>query len=146
MKSVTAPVRVLVVDDNVVNQSVAVRMLEKAGFQADVAANGREAMEMLALLPYEIVLMDCRMPADRGGEMSGYETAHEIRLREQPHRQVHIIAMTAEAATGEGGETIREQCLRAGMDDFISKPLQIEELTGALKRWVEDRERGRVLQ
>jgi CheY-like chemotaxis protein len=130
-----------VVEDNIVNQSVAVRMLEKLGFRADVAANGREAMEMLALLPYEIVLMDCRMP-----EMSGYETAHEIRLREQSHRQVHIIAMTTDAVTGEGSENTRERCLRAGMDDFISKPVQLEELTGALKRWMEDLERRRVLQ
>ena len=141
LRSLTSSARVLVVEDNVVNQSVAVRMLEKLGFQADVAANGREAMEMLALLPYEIVLMDCRMP-----EMSGYETAHEIRLREQSHRQVHIIAMTTDAVAGEGSENTRERCLRAGMDDFISKPVQLEELTGALKRWMEDLERRRVLQ
>jgi len=141
LKALTSSARVLVVEDNIVNQSVAVRMLEKIGFQADVAANGREAMEMLALLPYEIVLMDCRMP-----EMSGYEAAHEIRLREQPHRQVHIVAMTTDAVIGEGSENTRERCLRAGMDDFISKPVQLEELSGALKRWAEDLERRRVLK
>jgi two-component system, sensor histidine kinase and response regulator len=85
--------------------------------------------------------MDCRMP-----EMSGYEAAHEIRLREQPHRQVHIVAMTTDAVIGEGSENTRERCLRAGMDDFISKPVQLEELSGALKRWAEDLERRRVLK
>jgi len=139
LKSATSSARVLVVEDNVINQSVAVRMLEDIGFQADAAANGREAMEMLALLPYEIVLMDCWMP-----ERSGYEVAREIRLREQAHRQVHIIAMNTVSATGDWKENTRERCLRAGMDDLISKPIQFEELTGALQRWMNDNERGQI--
>jgi CheY-like chemotaxis protein len=116
---------VLVAEDNVVNQKVAVRMLERLGLRADVAANGRETVRMFELLPYDLVFMDCQMP-----EMDGYEAAVEIRLREGPGRHVAIIAMTAEAMTG-----CREQCLEAGMDDFISKPVAMDALFEALRRW-----------
>jgi signal transduction histidine kinase/DNA-binding response OmpR family regulator len=131
MKSVLAarsadwPIRVLVAEDNVVNQKVAVRMLERLGLRADVAANGREAVSMFELLPYDLVFMDCQMP-----EMDGYEAAGEIRRREGPGRHVAIIAMTADAMAG-----CREQCLEAGMDDFISKPVAMEALFEALRRW-----------
>jgi signal transduction histidine kinase/CheY-like chemotaxis protein/ligand-binding sensor domain-containing protein len=125
-----SPVRVLVAEDNVVNQKVAVRMLEKLGLRADVAANGREAVRMFELLPYDLVFMDCQMP-----EMDGYEAAVEIRLREGPSRHVAIIAMTAEAMTG-----CREQCLEAGMDDFISKPVAMDALFEALRRWAPAKE------
>src|SRR5208283_4131467 len=86
-----ASLRVLVAEDNVVNQRVAVRMLEKLGVRADVAANGREAVEMFELLPYDAVFMDCQMP-----EMNGYEAATEIRRREGGQRHIAIIAMTEE--------------------------------------------------
>jgi signal transduction histidine kinase/DNA-binding response OmpR family regulator len=120
------PIRVLVAEDNVVNQKVAVHMLERLGLRADVAANGRETVRMFELLPYDLVFMDCQMP-----EMDGYEAAGEIRRREGPGRRVAIIAMTADAMAG-----CREQCLEAGMDDFVNKPVAMEALFEALQRWV----------
>jgi CheY-like chemotaxis protein len=116
---------VLVAEDNVVNQKVAVRMLERLGLRVDVAANGREAVRMFELLPYDLIFMDCQMP-----EMDGYEAAQEIRRREGPGQRVAIIAMTADAMAG-----CREQCLEAGMDDFITKPVAMEALFESLQRW-----------
>jgi signal transduction histidine kinase/CheY-like chemotaxis protein len=124
------PIRVLVAEDNAINQKVAVRMVERFGLRADVAANGREAVRMFELLPYDLVFMDCQMP-----EMDGYEAAQEIRRREGPGGHVAIIAMTADAMAG-----CREQCLEAGMDDFIGKPVAMEALFEALRRWVPARE------
>jgi signal transduction histidine kinase/ligand-binding sensor domain-containing protein/CheY-like chemotaxis protein len=120
------PIRVLVAEDNVVNQKVAVRMLERLGLRVDVAANGRETVRMFELLPYDLVFMDCQMP-----EMDGYEAAREIRRREGASRRVAIIAMTAEVMAG-----CREQCLEAGMDDFIAKPVAIEAVFEALRKWM----------
>ncbi len=119
------PIRVLVAEDNGVNQKVAVRMLERLGLRADVAANGRETVRMFELLPYDLVFMDCQMP-----EMDGYEATREIRRREGPGRHVAIIAMTADAMAG-----CRERCLEAGMDDFIAKPVGMEALFEVLRRW-----------
>jgi signal transduction histidine kinase/ligand-binding sensor domain-containing protein/DNA-binding response OmpR family regulator len=119
------PIRVLVAEDNVVNQKVAVRMLERLGLRADVAANGREAVRMFELLPYDLVFMDCQMP-----EMDGYEATQEIRRREGLGWRVAIIAMTADAMVG-----CRERCLEAGMDDFIAKPVAMGALFEALRRW-----------
>jgi len=120
------PVRVLVAEDNPVNQKVAVRMLERVGLRPDVAGDGREAVAMCALLPYDLIFMDCQMP-----EMDGYTAAAEIRKRQKPDGRVAIIAMTAEAMEGS-----RERCLAAGMDDYIAKPVRLEEMTEALKKWV----------
>jgi signal transduction histidine kinase/CheY-like chemotaxis protein len=122
--------RVLVAEDNVVNQKVAARMLEKLGIRTDVAANGREALEMMRMLPYDLVFLDCQMP-----EMNGYEAVAEIRRREGSERHTPVIAMTAEAIDGR-----REQCLEAGMDDFIAKPVKMEMLSQALKRWAQKEE------
>ena len=120
------PVRVLVVEDNIVNQKVAARMLEKLGMRPDLAADGREAVEMFGLLPYDLIFMDCQMP-----EMDGYAATREIRRREGSHRHVPIVAMTAEVLAG-----CREQCLAAGMDDHLPKPVKLEFLFDALRKWI----------
>ena len=119
-------IRVLVVEDNVVNQRVASRMIERLGLRADVAANGHEALHMIELLPYDLVFMDCQMP-----EMNGYEATAEIRRREGTNRHVTIIAMTAEATLG-----CQERCSKAGMDGFIAKPIKVEDVIDAIRNWV----------
>jgi len=124
-RSAGCAIRVLVAEDNVVNQKVAVRMLEGLGLRADVAANGCETVRMFELLPYDLVFMDCQMP-----EMDGYEATRKIRLQEGPDRHVAIVAMTADAMSG-----CREQCIEAGMDDFIAKPVAMEALFEALRKW-----------
>jgi two-component system sensor histidine kinase/response regulator len=121
--------RVLVAEDNAVNQKVAVRMLEKLGLRTDLASNGREAVELREMLPYDLILMDCQMP-----EMDGYEAAREIRRREGGHRQTAIVAMTAEAMMGA-----RERCIEAGMDDYIAKPVRFADMVKALQKWLPER-------
>jgi len=118
--------RVLVVEDNTVNQLVAVRMLEKLGCRVDMAANGSEALAMTDSLPYDIVFMDCQMPV-----VDGYEATRKIRQREGRDRHLPIIAMTANAMEGD-----RERCLAAGMDDYISKPVVKPALVQALERFL----------
>jgi CheY-like chemotaxis protein len=118
-------IRVLVAEDNIVNQKVAARMLERLGVRADVAANGREAVDMFERLPYDLVMMDCHMP-----EVDGYMATGEIRRR-HPDRRVPIVAMTAEAMEG-----CRETCLNSGMDDYIAKPVKLEDVAEALERWL----------
>jgi two-component system sensor histidine kinase/response regulator len=120
------PVRVLVAEDNPVNQKVAVRMLERVGLRPDVAADGREAVAMCGFLPYDLIFMDCQMP-----ELDGYTAAAEIRKRQKPDGRVAIIAMTAEAMEGA-----RERCLAAGMDDYIAKPVRPDQMIEALKKWL----------
>ena len=116
---------VLVVDDNGVNQRIAVLMLERFGFGADVAADGLEAVEAIAGTDYAAVLMDCQMPG-----MDGYEATREIRRR-LAGRRLPIIAMTANALRED-----EERCLAAGMDDFLTKPVTFEGLAQVLERWI----------
>ena len=115
--------RVLVVEDNIVNQRVAVRMLERLGLAVDVAGNGSVALQMVERQRYDVIFMDCQMPI-----LDGYETAIEIRRRETQAPLSTIIAMTADVLKGS-----RERCFAAGMDSFISKPVKLDDLIKALQ-------------
>jgi CheY-like chemotaxis protein len=118
------PLRILVVEDNAVNQQLALLLLQKIGYRADVAANGVEGLEALERQPYDVVLMDVEMP-----EMDGLEATRRIHQRWSNEQRPHIIAVTANALAEE-----RALVFEAGMDDYIAKPIRIEELTGALDR------------
>ncbi|MGI9326600.1 MAG: response regulator [Pseudomonadales bacterium] len=118
--------RVLLAEDNLVNQKVAVRILQKAGYRCDVAANGHEAVEAVCEIGYDLVLMDCQMP-----EMNGLEATKSIRER-LSKRHVPIIAMTANAMQGD-----REECLESGMDDYLSKPVTSDKLVEMVRRWTD---------
>jgi len=118
---------VLIVEDNLLNQKLALRMLEKLGYRADLADNGRDAVRMIEKGGYDLVFMDCQMP-----EMDGYEASAIIRQREKESGQhLPIIAMTAHTMTGD-----RDKCMEAGMDDYISKPIRKEQIVQVISKWV----------
>ena len=118
--------RILIVEDNVINQKVTKLLVEKLGYSTDIAANGLEALEALEQSSYSLVLMDCQMP-----ELDGYAATVEIRAREGVSRHTPIVALTANSMQGE-----REHCLQVGMDDFLAKPVKPADLAAALSRWI----------
>uniref|UniRef100_UPI0037851921 response regulator n=1 Tax=Aquabacterium sp. TaxID=1872578 RepID=UPI0037851921 len=124
------PLRILLAEDNVVNQKLALRLLQQMGYRADVASNGVEAIESLQRQRYDLVLMDVQMP-----EMDGLEATRRIVTRWPDGERPRIVAMTANAMQGD-----REECLAAGMDDYLTKPIRVEGLVQALQRTAARRE------
>jgi signal transduction histidine kinase/CheY-like chemotaxis protein/HPt (histidine-containing phosphotransfer) domain-containing protein len=118
------PLTILLAEDNVTNQKLATRLLERMGYRADIAANGIEVLDALRRQPYDMVLMDMQMP-----EMDGLEATQRIRAQEGSSKRPFIVAMTANAMPGD-----REACLEAGMDDYVSKPIRVAKLVDALRR------------
>jgi CheY-like chemotaxis protein len=130
------PLKILLAEDNPVNQKLANRLFEKMGYGIDIAANGIEVLEAIQKKSYDLIFMDVQMP-----EMDGLEATRQIRAMEQsgqaglsnlasPHQAVQIIAMTANAVQGD-----REKCLASGMNDYIAKPFKVEQIQTAIKKW-----------
>jgi two-component system sensor histidine kinase/response regulator len=118
--------RILLAEDNPLNQKLAVALLKKAGFTIDAVENGKQAVESLSRKSYDLILMDVQMP-----EMDGFEATRIIRERKDERRNTPIVAMTAHAMKGD-----RERCLAGGMDDYVSKPIEPQELLDAIRKWV----------
>jgi len=118
------PPRILMAEDNVINQRVGKLILQRAGYSIDLAADGLETLEAHKKQPYDLILMDCQMPV-----MDGFEASRAIRML--PLAQPAIIAVTANALVGE-----RDRCLKAGMDDYLSKPFQAEQLIAIVVKWI----------
>jgi CheY-like chemotaxis protein len=123
VRTIDASLRVLLAEDNAVNQKLALRLLERIGLTPDVVGDGRAAVDAIGAGEYDVVLMDVQMP-----EMDGLEATRQVRSR-WPDRPIRIIGLTANAMAGD-----REACLAAGMDDYVSKPIRPEELEKALAR------------
>ena len=121
--------RVLIAEDNPINQKIVVAKLSKMGYKAHVVASGSEAIEALISMPFDLVLMDCHMP-----EMDGYEATKRIRAFPDDHlKNIPIVAMTANAIEGD-----RERCLQAGMDDYLSKPVKMNDFVRVVTKWIQD--------
>lgn len=118
-----SPLKILLVEDHLINQKLAIITLQRLGYRPDIAANGLEAIAALQRQKYDVVLMDVQMP-----EMNGIEATKQIRAIFPPERQPHIVAITANATVQD-----REDCLRAGMNDYIAKPFRLEELVQTLR-------------
>jgi CheY-like chemotaxis protein len=125
------PLRILLAEDNVVNQKLAMRLLQQMGYRADLASNGIEAIQCMERQPYDVVLMDVQMP-----EMDGLEASRRINARWKPGERPRIVAMTANAMQGD-----REECLAAGMDDYVTKPIAIDRLVEALSKATQRKDR-----
>jgi PAS domain S-box-containing protein len=123
----TAKIKILLVDDSPVNRKLAINQLKHLGYQADTASNGQEVLDLVAKANYDIILMDCQMPV-----MDGYDATRFLRRTEVGSQQTIVIAMTANAMKED-----RDRCLAAGMDDYLSKPVRIEELAAKLTNWSE---------
>ncbi|MEA3210936.1 MAG: hypothetical protein QOE70_3993 [Chthoniobacter sp.] len=121
----TANVRILIAEDNVVNQKVALHQLQRLGYLADVVDDGRAALNALTKATYDLVFMDCQMPV-----LDGYAATQELRQSELPEARTWIVAMTANSLEGD-----REKCIAAGMDDYISKPVKMDDLHAAIERF-----------
>jgi signal transduction histidine kinase/HPt (histidine-containing phosphotransfer) domain-containing protein len=119
------PLRILLADDNLINQKVGVKMLQRLGYRPEVAANGIEVLKLLEQQPFDLIFLDVQMP-----EMDGYEAARRIRQKWNDPERPHLIAMTGNALEGD-----RERCLEAGMDDYVAKPVRIPELQAVIQRW-----------
>ncbi len=127
------PLRILIAEDNLINQKVALRLLERLGYEADVVANGMEALVSVRHVQYDVILMDVQMP-----EMDGLEATRQLCKQYAPHERPRIIAVTADAQASD-----REACLRAGMDDYLSKPVRLEQVAEALGKVVPITEAGK---
>ncbi len=125
------PLRVLLAEDNVVNQKLALRLLQQMGYRADLASNGMEAVESVERQTYDVILMDVQMP-----EMDGLEASRQICARFKPGKRPRIVAMTANAMQGD-----REMCIEAGMDDYLTKPIRVDRLVEALNDVPERKDR-----
>ncbi len=120
--------KILLAEDNMINQKVALHQLKKFGYQADTAITGKEVIKALEKESYDLILMDVQMP-----EMDGYEATQKIRAMNDHRKDIPIIAMTANAMIGD-----REKCLEAGMNDYITKPVKSEKLLKAINRWIKE--------
>jgi hypothetical protein len=132
LREASRSARILLAEDNATNQKLAVALLRRLGHEVDVAANGAEAVAALACQNYDLVLMDCRMPV-----MDGFDAARAVRRGGDGVRnpEIPIIAMTADAMEGQ-----REQVVAAGMDDYLSKPIDAARLQAAVLRWIDGRQ------
>ena len=126
------PLRLMLADDNLINQKVGVKMLQRLGYRPEVAANGVEVLKLLEQQPFDLIFLDVQMP-----EMDGLEAARRIHLQWPDARRPRLVAMTGNALEGD-----REKCLAAGMDDYVAKPVRIPELQAVLERWGRERQGG----
>jgi CheY-like chemotaxis protein len=123
-QDVMEKIQILLVEDNVINQMVTRKSLQKFGFELTIVNNGQEALDALSKASYHLILMDCEMPV-----MDGFEATRRIRSSGTPYQNIPIIAMTANAMSGD-----REQCLKAGMNDYVPKPFVVQDVIAIIQK------------